>query len=104
MYLFTDRACDSDMIYCVVKKFRALQFCNTSACMLKVVELSNCHKTKGGVFEKYSDKRWYLETLHWSGHVSDSFIHSYGDFVLIDDIPKTYVYDLSLVVTIVVDF
>ena len=92
------------MIYCVVKKFRALQFCNTSACMLKVVELSNCHKTKGGVFEKYSDKRWCLETLHWSGPVSDSFIYSHGDFVLIDDIQKTYIYDLSLVVTIVVDF
>ena len=44
-----------------------------------------------------------LETLHWSNPLSKTFVHVFSDFVLIDGAHKTNIYELSLVVTIVVD-
>ena len=72
--------------------------------MLNLVEMGNCHKTNGGDFEMCPDKGGRLESLHWSNSFSDSFIHSYSDFLLIDITHKTSIYDLSLVVTTVVDY
>ena len=44
-----------------------------------------------------------LETLHWSNPLSRTFVPSLRDFVLIDGTHKTNTYDLSLIVTTVVD-
>ena len=68
-----------------------------------MVELGNSRSSKGGLFEMVSDRGGRLEILHWSGSFSSLFVEKYNDFVLIDGTRKTNIYDLSLVVTIVVD-
>ena len=62
--LFSGRTYDSDMIYRVVKKARTLYYGDATDCMLKLVELGNSHKSKGGVFEMTFDKGGRLEILH----------------------------------------
>ena len=67
------------------------------------MELGNIHKSKEGIFEKTSDNRGRLETLHWPSPLSTSFVPTCSDFVLIDGTNKTNIYNLSLVVTTVID-
>ena len=67
------------------------------------MELGNIHKSKEGNFEMTSDNGERLETLHWSNPLSKSFVSIFSDFMLIDGTHKTHIYDLSLVVTTVVD-
>ena len=62
------------MTYRVVKKARKLQYSDATDCILKLVELENYHSSKGGVFETASDRGGKLETLHWPGSFSSSFI------------------------------
>ena len=50
-----------------------------------------------------SDRGGRLDIFHWSSSFSSLFVEKYNDFVLIDGTRKTNIYDLSLVVTIVVD-
>ena len=50
-----------------------------------------------------SDKGGRLEILHWAGSLSSLFVDEYNDFILIDGTRKTNIYDLSLVVTTVVN-
>ena len=71
--------------------------------MLKLDELVNYHSSEGGVFEMASDRGGRIETLHWSGSFSSLFIEKYSDFILIDGTHNTNLYDLSLVVTTMVD-
>ena len=54
--LFSGRIYDSDMIYRVVKKARNLHYGDATDYMLKLVELGNSHRSKGGVFERASNK------------------------------------------------
>ena len=91
------------MIYRVVKKDRNLQYGGATDCILKLVELGNYHKPKGGVFKIASDRDGRLETLYWSGSFSSLFIENYIDFVLIDGTRKTNIYDLSLVLITIID-
>ena len=63
-HLFCCRSYDSDMIYRVVKKSRNFHYGDATDCMLKLVELGNSHKSKGGVFEMTSDKGGRLGKLH----------------------------------------
>ena len=93
--LFTNRTYDSSLIYRVVKKNRILQFGDSSDCMIKLIEIGNIHKFKGGVFEMSSDNGGRLETLDWSSLFSKSFVPKYSDFVLIDDTHKINIHDLS---------
>ena len=72
-------------------------------CMLKLVELDNSHSSRDGVFEMASDKCGRLEILHWFGSFFSLFVDKYNDFVLIDGTRKTNIYDLSLIVTTMVD-
>ena len=58
-----NRIYDSDMIYRVIKKRRTLQFGNSSDYVMRLVDLGNCNKSKGSVFEMTSDNRGRLETL-----------------------------------------
>ena len=44
-----------------------------------------------------------LETLHWSNPLSRTFVPVLSDFVLIDGTHKTNIYDVSLIVTTMVD-
>ena len=60
-----NRTYDSDMIYRVIGKYRTLQFGDASDCMMRLVDLGNCNKSKGCVFEMTSDNGGRLETLHW---------------------------------------
>ena len=71
--------------------------------MLKLVEIGNSHRSKGGLFEMVSDRGGRLEILHWSGFFSSLFVEKYNNFVLIDGTRKTNIYNRSLVVTTVVD-
>ena len=48
--LFQHRTYDSSLIYHVVKKHRILQFGDSSDCMIKLMDIGNCHKSKGGGF------------------------------------------------------
>ena len=91
------------MIYRVVKKARNFHYGDATDCMLKLVELGNSHKSKGGVFEMTSDKGGRLEILHWAGSLSTMFVDKFNDFILIDGTHKTNIYDLSLIVTTTVD-
>ena len=50
-----------------------------------------------------SDNGGRLETLHWSNPLSRRFVPGLSDFVLIYGTHKTNIYDLSLIVTTVVD-
>ena len=50
-----------------------------------------------------SDNEGRLETLYWSNPLSKTFVPVLSDFVLIDGTHKTTIYNLSLVVTTVVD-
>ena len=50
-----------------------------------------------------SDTGGRLETLDWSSLFSKSFVPKYSDFVLIGSTHETNIYDLSLVVTTIVD-
>ena len=50
-----------------------------------------------------SDNGGRLETLHWSNPLSKTFVSILSDFVLIDGIHKTNIYDLSLIATTVND-
>ena len=50
-----------------------------------------------------SDRGGRLEILHCSGSFSSLFVKKYNDFILIDRTHKTNIYDLSLLVTTVVD-
>ena len=101
--LFSCRTYDSDMVYRVVKKARNFHYGDATDCMLKLVELGNSHKSKGGVFEMTSDKGGRLEILHWAGSLSTMFVDKFNDFILIDGTHKTNIYDLSLIVTTTVD-
>ena len=67
------------------------------------MELGNMHKSKEGIFEMTYDNGGRLESLHWSNSLLKSFVPDFSDFVIIDDTHKTNIYDLSLVVTTVVD-
>ena len=71
--------------------------------MIKVMELGSIHKSKEGIFEMTSDNGGRLETLHWFNTLSRTFVPVLSDFVLIDSTHKTNMYDLSLIVTTVVD-
>ena len=99
--LFPSRTYNSDIR--VIKKARNLQYGDATHCMLKLVELGNYHSSNGDVFDMASDRGSRLDTLYWSGSFSSLFIEKYIDFILIDGIHKTRIYDLSLVVTTVVD-
>ena len=90
------------MIYRVVKKARTFHYADATDCMLKLVELGNSHKSKGGVFEMTSDKGGRLETQHWAGSLSSMCVNKFNDFILIDGTHKTNIYDLSLIVTTMV--
>ena len=67
------------------------------------MELGNIHLSKEHIFEMTSDNEGRLETLHWASILSESGVRNYSDFVLIDSTHKSNLYDLSLVVTTVVD-
>ena len=67
------------------------------------MELGNIHKSKEDIFEMTSDNGGRLETLHWYNSLSRTFVSVLSDFVLIDGTHKTNIYDLSLIVTTVVD-
>ena len=71
--------------------------------MIKLMDIGNCHKSKGGIFQMTTDKGGRLETLHWSGPYSKLFVSDWSNFLLIDCTHKTNIYDFSLIVTIVVD-
>ena len=71
--------------------------------MIKLIELDSFHKFKGGIIEMTSDNGGCLETLYYSSRFSKYFVHKYSDFVLIDGTHKTNIYDLSYVVTTMVD-
>ena len=101
--LFQHRTYDSSLIYHVVKKHRILQFGDSSDCMIKLMDIGNCHKSKRGIFEMTSDKGGRLETLHWPSPYSILCVPNYSDFLLINDTHKTNIYDISLIVTSVVD-
>ena len=101
--LFINRTYDSSLVYRIVKKHRILQFSDSTDCMIKLVELGSIHKSKGGIFEMTSDNGGSLETLHWSNPLSRTFVTGLNDFVLVDGTHKTNIYDLSLIVTTVVD-
>ena len=102
--LFSNRTYESNMNYHVVKKARNLKYGDATDYLLKLVELlGNYHNPKGSVFEMASDKGGRLETLYWSGSFSSLFIKKYSDFILIDGTRKTNIYDLSLVVTTIID-
>ena len=38
------------------------------------MDIGNCHKSKGGIFEMTSDEGGRLETLRWSGSYSNNFV------------------------------
>ena len=80
-----------------------MQFGDSSDCMMRLMDLGNYHKSKEGVFEMTADNGGRLETLHWSGPFSKSIASSYSDFLLSDYIHKTNMYNLSLIVTTIVD-
>ena len=101
--LFMNRIYDSDMIQCVIKKHRTLQFGDSCDYMMRLMDLSNCNKSKEGIFQMTSDSRGRLETLHSSSLFSKSFVSSYTDVPLIEGTHKTNIHDLSLIVTTVVD-
>ena len=101
--LFQNRTYDSSLIYRVIKKHRILQFGDSSDFMIKLIDIGNCHKSKGGIFEMTSDKGGRFETLHWSGPYSKLFVPYCSDFLLINGTHKTNIYDLSLSVMTVVD-
>ena len=71
--------------------------------MIKLMELGSIHKSKEGIFEMSSDNGGRLETLHWSNLLSKIFVPVLSAFVIIDGTHKTNIYDLSLIVTTVVD-
>ena len=101
--LFMNRTYDSDIIYRIIGKYRTLQFGDSTDCMMRLVDLGNCNKSKGCVFEMTSDNGGRLETLYQSSLFFKSFVSSYSDFLLIDGTHKTKNYDLSLIVTTIVD-
>ena len=101
--LFTNRTYDLSLIYRIVKQHRILQFGDSSDCMIKLVDLGSIHKSKEGIFEMTSDNVGRLETLHWSNPLSRIFEPVLSEFFLIDGIHKTNIYNLSLIVTTVVD-
>ena len=63
--LLMNRTYESDMIHRVIKKHRTLQFGGSSECMIRLMDLGNYNKSKGGIFEMTSDNGGRLETLHW---------------------------------------
>ena len=71
--------------------------------MLKLVELGNSHSSNGALFEMASNRGGRLEILHWSGSFFSLFVEKYNNFIFIDGTHKTNIYDLSLLVTTVVD-
>jgi len=71
--------------------------------MIKLMELGSIHKSNEGIFEMTSDNVGRLETLHWYNPLSRTFVPGLSDFVLIGGTYKTKIYDLSLIVTTVVD-
>ena len=101
--LFSTRTYDPGMIYRVVRKARTLHYGDAPNYMLKLVELGNFHSYKGGVFEMASDKGDILEILHWAGSLSSLFVDKYNDLILIDGTHKSNIYDLSLIITTMVD-
>ena len=48
--LFRNRTYDSSLIYRVVNKYRNLQFGDSSDCMIKLMDIGNCHRSKGCIF------------------------------------------------------
>ena len=101
--LLSNRTYDPNMMYRVVKKDKNLHYGDATSCILKLVELGNYHSSKGVLFEMASDRGGRLEILHWSGSISSLFVEKYNNLILIDGIHKTNIYDLSLIVTTVVD-
>ena len=71
------------------KKSRNFHFGDATDCMLKLVELGNSHKSKGGVFEMTSDEGGRLEILYWAGSLSTMFVDKFNEFILIDGTHKT---------------
>ena len=67
------------------------------------MDIGNYHKSKGGIFEMTSDKGKRLEILYWYSPCSKLCVPNCSDFLLIDGTHKTNIYDISLIVTIVVD-
>ena len=47
--LFQNRIYYSFLIYRVIKKRRILEFGDSSDCMIKLMDIGNCHKSKGGI-------------------------------------------------------
>ena len=91
------------MIYRVVRKAGTLHYDDATDCMFKLVEFGTYHSSKGGVFEMASDKGGRLEILDWSSSFFSMFVDKYNDFVIIDSTYKTSMYDVSLIVTTMVD-
>ena len=89
------------MLY--LKKKRILQFGDSIDCMITLMELGNIHKSKVGIVEMTSENEGRLETLHWSSPLSKYCVPNCSDFVVIDGTHKTNIYDLSLIVTSMVD-
>ena len=101
--LFQNRTYDSSLICRVIKKHRILRFGDSSDCMIKLMDIGNYHKSKRGIFEMNSDKGGRLEILHWSSQYSKLLVPNCSDFLLIDGTHKTNIYDLSLILSTVVD-
>ena len=80
-----------------------MQFGDSSDYMIKLIDIGNCYKSKGGIFEITSDKGGRLEILHWSVPYSKLFVPNCSDFLLIDSPHKTNIYELLLIVTTVAD-
>ena len=69
--LFVNHTYNSSLIYRTVKKYRILQFGDSSDCIIKLMELGNIHKSKEGIVEMTSDNGEGLETLYWSSPLSN---------------------------------
>ena len=80
LLLFTNRTYDSSLVYRIVKKYRILQFGDSTDYMIKLVELGSIHKSKEGIFEMTSDNGGRIETLHWSNPLSRVIIIVYVPF------------------------
>ena len=71
--------------------------------MIKLLDIGNYHRSKGGIFEISPDKGGRVDSLHWSGPYSKVFVPNYSDFLLIGGTHKTNINDLLLIVRTVVD-
>ena len=74
-----------------------MQLGDSSDYMKRLMDFSNCYKSKEGVFQTSSDNGGRLETLYRSSPFSKSVMSSYSYFLLVDGTHKTNIYDLSLI-------